>query len=189
MHSSFRDAVRVALNTYPVSRFRSVEERFGIVGFTLMLLFAMCQPLLAHEYKIGEIEIVRPWSRATPEGAKVAAGYAVIKNNGATPDRLVSVTGVIAGKAEIHEMAVDTKGVMTMRPLVDGLEIPAGGTVELKPGSFHIMFLNLQQAAKEGAAFRGALTFAKAGTVDVEFTVQGMGESGGHDKSHGGHGG
>ena len=185
MRNSIRDAARVALNTYPLSRFRSFEERLGIAGFTLMLLFAFCQPLWAHEFKAAELEIVHPWSRATPEGARVAAGYVLIRNNGSQPDRLVSATGEIAGRTEIHEMAVDANGVMTMRPLADGLEVPAGGEAELKPGGFHIMFLDLTRGPKEGETFKGTLTFEKAGTVEVEYAVEAMGGGSGH----GGHGG
>lgn len=186
-------AARVTLNTYPFNRFRSFEERTGVIGFALMLLFALCQPLWAHDFKVGDIEIDHPWSRATPEGAKVAAGYVVIKNHGSAADRLVSATGEIAGRTEIHEMAVDAQGVMTMRPLAEGLEIPAGGQAELKPGSFHIMFLNLQRGAKEGETFKGMLTFEKAGSVEVEYAVQAMGgEPGhnghGHDHGHDGGG-
>ena len=185
------DAARGAFNTYPFTRFCSFEERIGVVGFALMLLFALCQPLLAHDFKVGDIEIYHPWSRATPEGAKVAAGYVVIRNHGSAADRLVSATGEIAGRTELHEMAVDAQGVMTMRPLADGLEIPAGGQAELKPGSFHIMFLDLQRGAKEGETFKGMLTFEKAGSVEVEYTVQAMGgapghNGHGHDQEHGG---
>lgn len=187
MRNSVRDAARVAINTYPLSRFRSFEERLGIIAFTLALLFAMSQSLWAHEFKIGDIEIEHPWSRATPEGAKVAAGYLVISNEGSAADRLVSATGEIAGKTEIHEMAVDASGVMTMRPLPDGLEIPAGGEAKLEPGSFHIMFMELKRGAKQGETFKGTLTFEKAGTVNVEFSVDAMGGEGGHDHTkHGG---
>ena len=153
-------------------RFRSIEERIGIVVFTLMLLFAFSPPLWAHEFKLGDLEIGHPWSRETPEGAKVATGYMVIKNHGAAADRLVSITSPIAGKAEVHEMAVNSEGVMTMRPVEGGVDIPAGGEVALKPGAFHIMFMDLKQPPKAGVKFPGTLTFEKAGTVDVEFAVE-----------------
>jgi copper(I)-binding protein len=157
------------------SRFRSLKERLGIIGLSMMLLFVPGQQLLAHEYKVGDIEIGHPWSRATPEGAKVAAGYLVIRNHGATPDRLVAISGEIAGRSEIHEMSVDGNGVMTMRPVPEGIEIPAGGTMELKPGAFHIMFLDLKRGAKEGEKFKGTVTFEHAGVVQVEFAVDAMG--------------
>ena len=62
--------------------FRSFEERLGIAVFAVMLLFASTHALLAHGFKAGELEIGHPWSRATPAGAKVAAGYLTVKNNG-----------------------------------------------------------------------------------------------------------
>ncbi|MEP9375044.1 copper chaperone PCu(A)C [Mesorhizobium sp. KR1-2] len=147
----------------------------------------MTHVLWAHEFKAGDIEIIHPWSRAAPEGAKVAAGYLVLKNNGSSPDRLISVTAEIAGKTEIHEMAVDAKGVMTMRPVAGGIEVPAGGEVELKPGSFHIMFMDLKKLPKQGETFAGTLTFEKAGTVNVRYSVEGMNGGTGHD-SHDNHG-
>lgn len=181
----FHRGARSVLHTYPFSRFRSFEERAGIVGLTLMLLFAMSQSLFAHEFKAGELEIVHPWSRATPPGAKVAAGYVTIRNGGSSADRLIGASAEIAGKTEIHEMAVDARGVMTMRPLSDGVEVPAGGEVALKPGGLHIMFVNINRGAAEGEKLKGSLTFEKAGTVEVEFDVEAMGSGGGH----GGHGG
>lgn len=176
-----------AARSHP-SRFRSVEDHLGLLALSLLLVLLLCQSLWAHGFKVGDLEIGHPWSRATPAGAKVAAGYLTIKNNGTSADRLISVTGVIAGKAEIHEMSVDANGVMTMRPLADGLEIPAGGEVALKPGSAHIMFMDLKQPAKEGERFKGTLTFEKAGTVDVEFAVDKMAGAA-EEPAHAGHGG
>src|SRR5271167_4212963 len=68
---------------------------------------------VAQEFKAGSLEIDQPWSRATPKGAKVAAGYLTIKNTGTDPDRLVNGTSAAAGKVEVHEMSMD-KGVMKM---------------------------------------------------------------------------
>jgi copper(I)-binding protein len=124
----------------------------------------------AQEFKAGPLEIDHPWSRATPKGAKVAAGYLTIKNTGTAPDRLVSGTSPVAGKFEIHEMSMD-KGVMKMRPVSGGLEIKPGETVELKPGSFHIMMTGLKQQIENGKPFKASLNFEKAGPVEVEFNV------------------
>jgi copper(I)-binding protein len=120
----------------------------------------------------GDIALERPWSRATPAGAPVAAGYVTLKNSGAAADRLVSATSDVAGKVEVHEMAMDN-GVMKMRP-VNGLEIPAGKSVELKPGGYHIMFMQLKQQLKAGDTVKGVLTFEKAGAMPVEFKVEAM---------------
>jgi len=184
MQLSFRAAARAAAT--PFARFRSIEERVGIVGFTFALLFVMTHSLMAHDFRAGDLELIHPWSRETPKGAKVAAGYVKIVNHGSEVDHLIAASGEIAGRTEIHEMAVDDKGVMTMRP-IQGLDIPAGGEVELKPGGFHIMFLDLKDAKKKGEKFSGSLTFQKAGTVEIEFAVDAMGGGSGHE--HGDHGG
>ena len=128
----------------------------------------------AQEFKAGSLEIDQPWSRATPKGAKVGAGYLTIKNTGTTPDRLVSGTSPVAGKFEIHEMSMD-KGVMKMRPVPEGVEIKPGETVELKPNSFHFMIMDLKQPIVRGKPFKGSLTFEKAGAVDVDFAVEAIG--------------
>lgn len=141
-------------------------------GLALGLAFA--SPAAAQEFKAGDLTVEKPWSRATPAGAQVAGGYMVIRNAGAAPDRLVAVASAISDKSEIHTMAVDDKGVMTMRMLEGGLEIPAGGTVELKPGGYHLMFIGLKTQPAEGGNFAATLTFEKAGELAVEFSVTGM---------------
>ena len=128
----------------------------------------------AQEFKAGSLEIDQPWSRATPKGAKVGAGYLTIKNTGTTPDRLVSGTSPVAGKFEIHEMSMD-KGVMRMRPVPAGIVIKPGETVELKPGAFHIMMMGLKQPIVKGKPFKGSLVFEKAGPIDVDFAVEAVG--------------
>lgn len=133
-------------------------------------------PALAHDHvvKAGSLEIVHPWSRATPAGAKVAGGYVTVVNKGAAPDTLLSAAADgISSKVEIHETTMKD-GVMSMKP-VTGVAVPAGGSTSLKPGSFHIMFMGLKRPLKQGETFPGSLTFEKAGTVKVEFTVEALG--------------
>lgn len=125
---------------------------------------------LAHEFKLGDIEIGHPYARAMLPGAKVGGGYMTLVNTGTTADRLVSVTAERAASAELHEMKIDN-GVMIMRELASGVPVPAGATVELKPGGYHIMFMNVSAPFKEGEMIKARLTFEKAGTVDVEFAV------------------
>jgi copper(I)-binding protein len=153
--------------------FRSPEEFLGITTLAVALMLVLAQAAFAHEFKIGDLELVHPWARATPPGAAVGAGYLVITNHGSTPDRLVSGTADVAGHVEIHKMKVKD-GVMTMAPIPGGLEIPAGGSVTLKPGSFHIMLMDLKTPLKQGEDFNGTLTFEKAGTVAVHFDVESM---------------
>jgi copper(I)-binding protein len=99
----------------------------------LLALASLATAAAANDYKLGTLEIQQPWTRATPKGAKTAAGYVAIKNTGSAPDRLTGGSLSGAGGAQVHEMTMDN-GVMKMRPMPDGVEIKPGETVELKPG-------------------------------------------------------
>ncbi len=154
--------------------FPSPDERIGITFFVAGVLIVLAQSAFAYDFEIGDIEIVQPWARATPPGAAVGGGYLVINNHGATADRLLSAAAEVSDRAELHEMAVKN-GIMTMRPVKGGLEIPAGGSVALAPNSLHLMLIDLKAPLKKGAEFKGTLTFEKAGTVEVQFAVQGIG--------------
>jgi len=140
------------------------------------ILALVANAAFAHEYKAGSLEIKHPWARATPKGAAVAGGYMTIVNNGTTVDRLLGGSSPAAGKFEIHEMAMEN-GVMKMRPLPKGLEIKPGQTVELKPGSYHLMFMGLKQPFEKDKRVEGTLVFEKAGMVQVEYAVEAIGAS------------
>ncbi len=135
----------------------------------------------AEEVKLGDLIIAAPWSRATPGGAKVAGGYMTISNTGKEPDRLIGGTFPLAGRFEVHEMAVKD-GIMTMRPLEQGLEIPPGKTVTLAPGGYHLMFMDLKEPLTQGMTVTGTLKFEKAGTVDVTYEVRSIGAGAGTSK-------
>ena len=134
----------------------------------------------ARNFKAGALDIVDPWSRATPKGATVAGGYMKIKNTGSTPDRLIGGSSDVASKFEVHEMKMEN-GVAKMRPIKDGLEIKPGDTVELKPGSFHIMLVDLKKPLTAGDQIKATLVFEKAGKVNVEYDVMAMGAEPAHD--------
>ncbi|UVK47459.1 copper chaperone PCu(A)C [Mesorhizobium sp. AR07] len=171
---------RTAARAMPGSILRSFKQRLCIAVLAFALVFVGAPTVFAHEFKVGDLEIGHPWSRATPAGAKVAGGYFTVTNKGNAPDRLLSISSDISEKAELHQMGVKD-GVMTMRPVADGLEIPAGGKVALAPGGYHLMFIGLKRQPKQGEKFSATLTFEKAGTVSVDFAVEGMGEMGGMD--------
>lgn len=138
----------------------------------------------AHGFKVGDLQIGHPYSRAMLPGAKVGGGYFKITNSG-SDDRLVSVTSDRAGTVQVHEMQMDN-GIMTMRELKDGLAVPANSVVELKPGSYHLMFMNVTQPFKDGEMVKARLVFEKAGPVDVEFAV-GPAGGGAPKGDHSGH--
>ncbi|MBR1086010.1 copper chaperone PCu(A)C [Bradyrhizobium manausense] len=144
---------------------------FALAALSAVVIAA---PVRADDAKAGDLVISQAWSRATPGGAKVAGGFLTIENKGTAPDKLIAVSAEIAGKAEIHEMAMDN-GVMKMRPLDKGLVIEPGKTVKLAPGGYHLMLQELKGPFKEGEKVPVTLEFEKAGKVTVSLDVQGVG--------------
>jgi periplasmic copper chaperone A len=130
-----------------------------------LTLAALPNPMeaLAHETKLGDLVISHPWSRTSPMKANVSAGFMKISNNGTTDDRLVKATSDIAPVVQLHDMK--------MFEVAGGIVIPAGQTVELKPKSLHVMFMQVAKQPEMGTSFKATLTFEKAGTVEVEFEV------------------
>lgn len=151
-----------------------MRKIFSLWFAIAMTVLASQTPVLAHGVEIGSLKIGHPWTRATPKGADVAGGFMSIANTGSTDDRLIAVSVSGIKRVEIHEMSMDN-GVMKMRPLADGLVLPAGKTIILKPGSFHVMMMGLSAPFIEGDYIKGTLTFEKAGTVDIEFAVEAQG--------------
>jgi hypothetical protein len=145
-----------------------------IVLLLAVLLAAAAPAANAKDVHAGSLDLVNPWARATPKGAPVAAGYVTIKNNGATADRLVGGSSDAAAKVEVHEMSMDN-GVMKMRPITGGLEIKPGATVELKPQGLHLMLIKPKNTLKQGDHVKVTLQFEKAGNVELDFDVTGMG--------------
>jgi hypothetical protein len=131
---------------------------------------------LAHDYQLKALKIDHPFARATPAGAKVAGAFMTIQNTGTTADRLVSAASPVAGVVELHEMAMEGS-VMKMRA-VAGIEIPAGGKAELKPGGYHVMLMDLKGPLVEGKDIPLSLRFEKAGSVDVKVKIESKGSTG-----------
>ena len=138
------------------------------------LLAAYALPAQAADVMLGHLKISAPWARATPKGASVGGGYLTITNMGSQSDRLIGGSAAICKSVQVHEMKMDN-GVMKMRELANGLEIKPGQTVTLAPGGYHIMFMGLKQPLKKGEHVKVTLQFAKAGKVEVDFTVEGIG--------------
>jgi copper(I)-binding protein len=131
----------------------------------------------ADDVKAGDLVISQAWSRATPNGAKIGAGYFTIENKGTTADKLVAVTGDVSPRIEVHEMSMNN-GVMKMRPVDGGLTIDPGKTVKLAPSGYHLMIMDLKGPLKQGDKLALTLQFEKAGKVAVMLDVQGVGAQG-----------
>lgn len=120
--------------------------------------------------KVGDIELVSGYTRAMLPGQPVGGGFITIKNTGSTDDVLIAAESPASGRVELHEMAV-VNDVMTMRQLKGGIPVPAGETVELKPGGLHLMFMDVKEPFVEGSQVSVTLTFEKAGTAELVLPV------------------
>ncbi len=115
------------------------------------------------------VKVESPWARPTVQGQAAGGGFLRIVG-GAASDKLVSASSAMAGRVELHSMTMEGD-VMRMRQ-VDAIEVPAGQTVELKPGGLHIMFMDLKSPLKSGSSFPLTLRFEKAGELKVDVKVQ-----------------
>jgi len=151
-------------------------EKSGTIAVILaaIMAFVGSAPTLADP---SDILVSQGWSRATPKGAKVAGGYLAIENRGTAPDSLLSASSPAAAKVEIHQMTMQD-GIMTMRPLDQGLTIPPDGIVTLAPGGNHIMFIGLTAPFEEGQRIPVSLNFQRAGTIEATFDVGSVGARG-----------
>jgi len=149
----------------------------ALLGSTILL--AACNEApetpAATETAASVIAVTEPWSRETAEGQNAGGAFMTIANTGTAADRLTGGSTPVAGRVEIHTMSMDG-GVMRMRQLEDGLEVPSGDEVTLKPGSFHVMLMDLKQPLKAGETVPLTLTFAGAGTVETQLVVKPAGE-------------
>lgn len=123
------------------------------------------------------ISVERPWSRETAPGQDAGGGFLTIHNAGDEADRLTGGATPIAGDVQIHTVDMEG-GVMRMRELAEGLEIPAGETVTLAPGGYHIMLMGLREPLARGAGVPLTLEFERAGTIAVTLDVQPIGAEG-----------
>ena len=151
----------------------SIRAAFAaIVMLSSAAVFAHEGHNLGATKAVGTLELRGGFARATLPNAPVGGAFVTITNNGATPDRLVSVSSPAADVGQIHDMSMEGD-VMKMRELPDGVVIPAGETVTLEPAGLHIMFMGLKQPFVEGQTVKVTLTFEEAGSVDLDLPVLG----------------
>lgn len=144
-----------------------MKSHFVVPAF----LTLMAAPASAHSFKVGDLSIAHPWTRQTAPGQSNGGGFMAIANSGKGADRLVGGSSPAAAKVEIHTMSMDG-GVMRMRPVKEGLAIPAGGKLELKPGGYHIMLIGLKAPLERGKLVPLILKFEKAGATTVDLKVE-----------------
>jgi len=135
--------------------------RRGLIALALAALPAWAQ-----------VSAERPWTRATPPGAKVGAGFVTLKNAGAA-DRVVGAATPVAGRVEMH-VTLREGEVMRMRE-VQAIDVPAGGSFELKPGGAHLMLVDLKRPLKKGETVPLTLRLEKGGELKLELAVEELG--------------
>lgn len=136
-----------------------------------VLIAIMATPAAATSFKVGDLSIADPSTRQTAPGQSNGGGFMTIANGGKGADRLIGGLSPAAAKVEIHTMSMDG-GVMRMRPVKNGLAIPAGGKLELKPGGYHIMLIGLKSPLERGKLVPLTLKFEKAGATTVNLKVE-----------------
>lgn len=150
----------------------SARVRLRTTSITIAL--ALGTLITGQAHAAGPIGIENARTRATAAAQTVGGGFMTIVNAGKVDDRLVSASSPAAAEVQIHDMKMD-EGVMRMRQLTGGLAVPAGGRVELKPRSLHLMFMQLKAPLVAGQTVPVTLQFEKAGSVAVQFRVDAMG--------------
>ncbi|WP_299006842.1 copper chaperone PCu(A)C [uncultured Caulobacter sp.] len=136
---------------------------------TLIAVSTVALATSAHAAPAAKVAATDAWCRPTVAGALAAGCYVTLTAK--AEDRLVSVESPAAARGEIHTMSMDG-GVMRMRQLTDGLALPAGKAVALKPGADHIMLIGPKAQLKEGAKVPMTLKFKSAPPLTIEAVVK-----------------
>lgn len=141
-------------------------QTFGarLAGASIALMFGAGAAL-------ANIEVREPYARSSGPAAKAGAAFMMIENTGDSADRLIGASADIAKRVELHTHVADANGVMKMREVEGGIELPAGAMVALKRGGLHVMFMGLTGPMVQGESFPLTLTFEQAGEVVIEVPV------------------
>jgi hypothetical protein len=118
----------------------------------------------------GFVTVSDAWVRAAPKG-QASAAYMTITNGTPAQDALVGVSTASAGNASIHQTTTDPSGMTGMQATAQ-VDVPAGKTVKLEPGGYHVMLMNLTDELTTGSVVTLVLTFEHAGPLNVQAEVR-----------------
>lgn len=134
------------------------------------------------------VDVKDAWARATVQGQTATGAF--MKLTAKDGAKLVAVSSPVAGVAQVHEMKMDG-GVMKMRAVEGGLDLPVGQAVELKPGGYHVMLMDLKVALKKDTTIPLTLVFKDAKGVEtrseLKVPVMAAAPAGAADMGHGMH--
>lgn len=150
------------------------ENRERALPLATAILLVFAGAAVGHEFKLGRVEIARPYLAATHPGANTAAAHLIPTNAGPEPDRLLSIKSDAAARVEFHQSIV-TDGVSRMRPIVDGLEIAVAGEYRLGADRSHAMLVGIKAPIGLGQLIEATLYFEKAGPFELTFEVEPVG--------------
>ena len=129
----------------------------------------------AHQlYRLGDLVIEGPFSRASAGPGRAGAAYMAITNTGDADDRLIAAVTEVSTVVELHTHSMDAQGVMRMREVEGGIPIPAGETVTLQPGGLHVMLMGLETRLTDGETDPLTLEFEQAGRIEVLVSIGGV---------------
>lgn len=148
--------------------------------FLIFTLFALLIAPLASAHDDEACNVVYlfdAWARATPEGAPTGAVFGLLVNLSAEDDTLIGASTDAAEAVELHEVVMGAGDVMQMRPVESGFAVGAGDYLELKPGGYHIMLINLKQPLVAGETLDLTLNFEHLGEVSITVPIREMAEN------------
>ena len=139
----------------------------------MKLRTALCATLVALSLtsiaSAQNVEVKDAWARATVQGQKATGAFMTLTSK--TTAKLVGATSSVAGVTEVHEMKMDN-GVMTMKAVEGGLELPAGKATSLKPGGYHVMLMDLKLPLQKDTTIPLTLVFKDAKGVESKMELK-----------------
>ncbi|OEJ65103.1 copper chaperone PCu(A)C [Magnetovibrio blakemorei] len=122
----------------------------------------------------GDMTISQPWARASAGMAKAGAAFMTLHNDTGMDDTLIAAKSDVASRVELHTHLMEG-GVMKMREVKGGIPVKNGASQDLKPGSYHVMFMGLKAPFQENSTFPVTLVFEHAGEKSIVVEVKGPG--------------
>lgn len=142
-------------------------NRFALATLAALALAA---PAFAGDYRVGGIEVRRPWTRPAQAGM-TGVGYFTLANVGKTPVKLVRVESPAAQSVTLHQTR-EQGGVSSMRPVEGGVAVAPGAKIAFAPGGYHLMLMGLTRAQAPGGKVPLTLVFADGRRVKIDLSVE-----------------
>jgi periplasmic copper chaperone A len=150
-----------------------MDFRFRL-GIALVATAAFTGIAHGADARAGSIVVSDAWARPTAAGMPMGVAYFLVRNDGATPDAIVSASTPAAAHVEIHQTTL-SDGMARMRPLQE-IAVPARGKVAVSPGGIHLMLVDLVKPLTAGTRVPLVLQFRRAGRVEVQLAVESRAE-------------